>query len=140
MSAFIVNNEHIHALVTAAKQSRDFRFYYKENLYYVNDLKECDFIGQMLLNENYRSVNFRYSEEIKAPNYEFEYSIGFSPIEIIKACHCFNYQSCETDDYYDSLSYKFIKTLIETMIMILPGYNNADWEIINKKTNAIPFI
>lgn len=61
MSAFIVSKATIDALVTYAVGGGPFRV--------TGD--DPTKIGQMLINENYRSVNFRYGQTDPAPRYQF---------------------------------------------------------------------
>ena len=60
-------------------------------------------IGQSLLDQNYKSVNYRYGEDEETPKFEYEdvddyiRDLG----AIIGCINCYNYQACETP-YYDS--------------------------------------
>jgi len=136
MSAWIVSKEHIDALVTAALKDNLY-FYHNDGVHYVKTKKECDFIGNELTKENYKSVNYRYSEDDKAPKYSYEYNGGWKPIEIIKSCHCYGYQSCEHDGWKDSISHSFINALKESLIHELPGYDEAPWGINERKEQGI---
>ena len=58
-------------------------------------------MGQILTDQNYRSVNERYGEDTPVPTYRYERpkSQLWTPEEVIGACHCYEYQSCETGDW-----------------------------------------
>src|SRR5262252_7882178 len=60
-------------------------------------------VGAMLVNQNKRSVNFRYDEdELEAP-YEFEPLPGApNPLVILKAIGGYEYQACETPDWEET--------------------------------------
>lgn len=127
MSAFIVNNYHIDVLVNYAVFNR---LYYCHNDKVVHCEKNPDVIGQVLLAENYRSVNHRYEENDTAPSYKFRVlSKSFSAIQIIKACNCLEYQSCEHDEWKDSEAYKIVNSIREHAIINLKEYEDAQWEI-----------
>jgi hypothetical protein len=86
--------------------------------------------GQILWDENARSVNYRYKENDPAPRYSFTFRLSFTPpVQIIKAAHCLDYQSCETDDWETTLAYKILQTIISAACHNLPGYDDAYWGI-----------
>jgi len=134
MSAFIVNENHIHAIVTAAKMDRDFSYYFNGSRHKCDTIEEAEKMGQTLINQNYRSVNHRYDEKDVPYKYELSYNTHFKPIEIIKACQCYIYQSCETDDYKETQAIAIAKGIINSQIHKLPGYDNAAWEITEMKS------
>ena len=75
-------------------------------------------IGQSLLDQNFRSVNERYGEEDETPAFIFE-DVDINE-GIIKGCiDCYNYQACETDDYFDSDIYKSLKSLEAKLLQLL---------------------
>lgn len=89
---------------------------------------DVDDIGQMLLDQNYRSVNFRYNESETAPKYVFRhYTRAMSPVQIIKACNCYDYQACETDDYGQTEAAELVRKIRNDAICNLPGYDDAEW-------------
>lgn len=92
MSAFIVNNAHIDTLVNAGL-----------HLVGSTDQRHADGIGRMLLAENYSSVNYRYSENDNAPDYRATLTDAeLSPIAVLSALHCYEYQSCEHPEWQTS--------------------------------------
>jgi hypothetical protein len=130
MSAFIVSNNHIAVLVRYAA-FHDVCVYLgpvEEPLQVRGNESET---GQILLNENYRSVNFRYKERKDVPEYVFPriHESLRSPVEILAACDCYDYQACETPDYHDSVAAKIIQTIRKSAIRCLDGYEDAAWEI-----------
>lgn len=125
MSAFMVNHSHIDNLVNQIRPVLD--YYHKGEHVQLRDMDET---GQMLLMENRRSVNHRYGETERTAAYTFvQPSRILKPVEIIKACDCFSYQACETDDWEKSEAHAIIQAIREKAIHKLAGYDVADWEI-----------
>ena len=123
MSAFIVNDETISAIV------RGFEIYgveycaegYQKPIQILIDRASMrKSIGQHLVNQNYASVNGRYSEDNKP--HEFHYvEIPNINAGMIKGCiDCYNYQTCEVDidgyDYFQSLMYYSLRNLKDKML------------------------
>lgn len=52
-----------------------------------------------------------------------------SPVEVIKACDCLSYQSCEHPEWESSEAYKLLEAIREAAIGQIPGYSEASWEI-----------
>lgn len=107
MSAFTLGTDHIDLLVTIAMRIPGF------NDEYINIPETARLLGQDMLNENYASVNYRYSEEVEVPVY------NWTPVEelqreplgpllllqVLNAVHCYQYQSCEHSAWTDSKSF-----------------------------------
>lgn len=122
MSAFIVGNKTIHAIV------KGFRVYgaafaaedYKNAVSVITSVKAMsNAIGQSLLNQNYKSVNCRYRENTETPKYNYE-DVKINEGILIGCIDCYEYQACETDDYFNSdIHYSLLRlkdTIIERMI------------------------
>ncbi|MFA7279133.1 MAG: hypothetical protein WC100_03465 [Sterolibacterium sp.] len=139
MSAFIVENKHIDYLINAAlnlergpyAQQFSWLRKYRGAIDAAEAAKELDAIGQMLLNENWRSINARYREENAAPVYIFnENSYRHAvpdALQVLKSISCFEYQACESDDYEKTLTAQFCRELHNHYIPRLPGYDKAVW-------------
>lgn len=135
MSAFIVTNDHINALVTAHLASA--------NELHSMSQTEKNSIGQMLLNENFRSVNTRYCEATQVPSFVFTpvYSyiprrsgglatrVELTPVALLKLLDSYEYQSCETNDFETTDAYKFCKSLRNMLISQLSNYEDSPWTI-----------
>ena len=128
MSAFIVSNEHVSAMMQAARKSYpdDMASYYwnEERCYFNADSQEA---GQILVDENFRSVNCRYDENTLPDTYAYSAPRSYTGVEILKAIACYEYQSCETDDWKESEAYAIAKALESRAIRMIPGYNAAEW-------------
>jgi hypothetical protein len=155
MSAFIVDKRHIDALLTAGLKSDQYgplrwlapapkneNAYRKGEPWGPEAAKETNErrreltaetahqVGAMLVAENQRSVNFRYDEEKMEDLYEYEpYRGKLTPVQVLKAIACFDYQACETPDWDESEAKAFCNALMHRMIVELPGYDEAKWEI-----------
>jgi hypothetical protein len=137
MSAFIVSDDHISLLVQAALDAPYFDASRLLNLPGAPTLTNADSgttLGRALLAENTRSVMARYRGEDHGGK---EATNGYTfrrirpdlvtPIQVLKACDCFDYQACETRDYSERWAAKWIERLRGTMIPSLPGWDQAQW-------------
>ena len=133
MSAFIVTDTHINALVRYASRHKITVAYGNPTMRLNVSAHEQE-VAQLLIDENIKSVNYRYSE---AETSLIEYDRGapiLSAIEAIKAAQCLRYQSCEHSDYEESIAFKLIETIISDAIPRLEGYESANWAIADKVT------
>jgi len=110
MSAYVVSTDTIDLLVAAADAWR-ITFPNREGTD-AADIHVCsnrDLAGQLLLDENVRSVNYRYDYDEKrnpANSYRYSFvdldaaSVGMPiPVLVLGSVRCLRYQSCETNDY-----------------------------------------
>lgn len=144
MSAFTVSPEHIDALLTAAVAwSERCRIeWVKPNsprddfdgLSHVGlpwrqfNFCHADQIGQMLVDENYRSVNHRYREQDEAYHYEFRMLSGKpDPKIVLQAIRCFQYQACECPDFEQTEAFAFTEMLknhaLSELLRDVPGWS-----------------
>lgn len=98
-------------------------------------------VGNMLWRENIASVSHRYpgesSDTLPGPidcDFVIEgsdipvFHPPIKPVEVLKACKCYEYQSCEHGEAWEQSSAKaFIDSLKEDAIRALPGYEQAAW-------------
>jgi hypothetical protein len=141
MSAFVVNKEHINAMIHAglARRYRPMTWYH-EGVRHELTNETANIVGQMLLDECVKSVCYRYgdSEMTDLPgriNAEwlipFEYRFTYkrpTPVEALKLIDCYEYQSCEHPEWEGSLAQAFCRSLRGNTIDRLPGYDEAPWE------------
>ena len=124
MSAFITSPNHIDAILTFAKEN---------NIKFTPHFDSLDAVGQYLVNENYRSVNYRYGEHKKPPKYIFRpYPRPLTSIEIIKTLHCLDYQCCElkkNSPRYNLIYKQILDYATYKIVHNLPEYQNAAWSI-----------
>lgn len=129
MSAFIVSNTQINALVRFAS-TNNVSFYYGPTSQRWNVSGNEDATAQLLLDENVRSVNFRYGETTEAERIVYQIDApDLTPVQVIKAAQCLEYQSCETSDWEQTMAKKLLTTIIDWAVTKLPGYEAAPWSI-----------
>jgi len=143
MSAFVVSDAHLNALIaTAIHGPKDapevkgtWRVWHRSSRAYAT-LKNANKIGAMLLAENLASYNSRYPEKKnEAEDADAVSSFRFSAVEPLtriqafKAVDCLKYQSCQHEKWISSEAEDFLNSLRSALIQSLPGYANADWEI-----------
>ena len=128
MSAFICNNSHVTALAVYAARNC------------LLGWTDAAKVGAMLHAENVKSVNYRYGEATE-PDFEiceWAASHGFSEVEIIKAAHCLDYQSCEHPGWEKSEACKLLEAIVGDRSDDMPGYEGVAWEITPPATTAMP--
>lgn len=139
MSAFILNYNHINAMLNFAV-SKHMRFHWdiggQTAMYCTDNPDDCQTLGAILVRENVRSILARYQSD-KPEDYidhQCGYRYGYkdnaySPVQIVKACDCYDYQSCETPDYDTTFAARISEWIRGEAISALPGYDSAQWEI-----------
>jgi hypothetical protein len=149
VSAFEVSSTHIDVLVSAALQrihGETLRWYHGEipetepgealpgrgdylaaleRTHREVTQENAETWGATLVAENRRSVNHRYNEEEWEEPYTFtEYAGTFSPVKVLGAINCYEYQACEHPGWKTSEARSFCEALRERMIRMLPGYDS----------------
>jgi len=121
MSAFIVNKKHIDYILSTKLNSK----------YDYPPLteKQLTKIGQILVNENFKSVNYRYHENFQPYKYNFQPVINFNPIQALKAIDCLDYQSCKHEGWKKSRAKRILEDIKDSLITMLPGYDDFHWEV-----------
>lgn len=132
MSAFVVSDNHINALLAYANLN-DTKVYINdgERSYSISfcDTTELQSAAEALKSQNVKSVAYRYQEPPADASITFRFVPEISHIQAVKACDCLNYQSCETPDYEHTAACQIIRTIRETAIHNLIGYKEAAWEL-----------
>jgi hypothetical protein len=122
LGAFICNNSHITALAVYAARNR------------IGGHTDAKTIGEILHAENVKSVNYLYGESAR-PSFELSEWAAFhkfSEVQIVKAAHCLDYQSCEHPGWADSQALRIVQAIIANTKATekdLPEYEAAEWEI-----------
>lgn len=130
MSAWIVYPDHISYLVAGALElAPDGFLIFGNDRLLTPDTKDA--IGQLLMDENVRSVRYRYErdtfEELPGPvdksgilaYHHIELDLPFDPIVLLKQIDCYAYQTCECPDWLTTDAYAFcqvVRTLAETKL------------------------
>ena len=139
MSAWIVSKAHIDFLVAAA---RAFDIEVQDGIETVSAKKSPDQFGKILWDENHRSVNYRYDEKKETPEYhyderfdKFEFK-SFTGIGFLEtAVGCYDYQTCECDDYKESVAYEILQKMDEAIDETLHELS----PVLNAASKAFPW-
>lgn len=129
MSAFLVSDKHISEMLRFAS-ANDGRVHYDDEWLDLKVPDEAQKVGQILLNENYRSLNARYGSPNKPHNFRYNpFSLRpvMGAIEVVKLCHCYDYQACESDDYYETPAHSITQAIQDCAVRTIPGYEEAEW-------------
>lgn len=135
MSAFVVSQSHLDAIISNAGKFTN-RISLPEGILELPN--DADEIGQILLDENVRSVNYRYKENEPAPEYHWKPSThNLGPVELLKVIGCLEYQSCECPDYPVTLAAvalaaikaACISAIIKADTKLKTAYSKAPWTI-----------
>ncbi|HKS21852.1 MAG TPA: hypothetical protein VJZ76_03555 [Thermoanaerobaculia bacterium] len=140
MSAWIVSAHHIDALAHAATRSSNL---FPDGLSYViaGRWKTCSdpqATGRLLLATCVASVASRYAHKadkllpgarVRPQMYLYLPPAAFSPVELLKAIDCYEYQSCEYAGWPRSEARALCAALRHRLIRELPGYHAAPWGI-----------
>ena len=152
MSAFICSPKHFAVLgqFGAGRAFGGIRNVYESHLEQIlgrpvrdlDDTEYADLIANTLYEQNIRSVLALYPDDTieSAPGQVGKpdristsdwtvMALRVEPIDILKACDCLEYQSCETEDYYSTPACKVLEAIRKAAISYLPGYEDAAWEI-----------
>jgi len=145
MSAYVVDRESIAYLVTAALQLPErhdsLRWHHagESRTLHAGDYPAASRLGQMLWDENIRSVCFRYDEPYaqvdrgKLPgtngeSYEFDFAAGealttsIEPAVVLGVADCLEYQSCEHPEWAESEAYAILNSIRRVAWQSLAGY------------------
>lgn len=139
MSAYVVPDYHINALVTWAMERHGLAavtYYWGGRRREVRGDEKR--IASVLHAENVRSVNSRYNEADPAHGFKFKrVSNRLNPIDVIKACHGYGYQACETADWEQSEAFAIVDAITQSAIRSLPGYEaSRAWCLTEDKATA----
>lgn len=97
----------------------------------------CRYVAEVLWQENIRSVKARYKGDtddygdcpfLLNPNASFNAHL----MDAISCCDCLEYQSCETEDYEDTIAYAILKKIKARLVqkhLNNHGYREAKWGI-----------
>ncbi len=133
MSAFVCSDYHVSILAVYGARKGQYGTIRAEG----RDWADPREIFAVLMQQNIRSVQHRYPDHNgQADKFgdcgrfdKVAIERGHSPVEVIKAAHCLEYQSCETDDYLETLAYKLLQQIKRRAEHNLSGYDSAKWTL-----------
>lgn len=127
MSAYIVTDETIHAIVQGLTLGSGVHVYMGGPSYRWTTA-EADELGQLLVDENYASVNYRYQEDTEPHTYKYQLRIAtLAPVALLKQINHYEYQACEHSGWGKSIAKRACEALRDHTIHKLPGYADAPW-------------
>lgn len=119
MSAFICSNKTISAIVNTPSM-------------FCSDAERAE-LGQVLFDANVEScVTLAESKgDTFKLDHKFEFIPGIvlTPVEMIKACDCYLYQSCEVENFEETRAAKMVEVIKQFAVQNLPGYSDALWDL-----------
>jgi hypothetical protein len=144
MSAYIESPEHFGILAAYAVGRRSVVREWDES----GNVQTAQHVARELARENIRSVVSRYPtstdgnrpgprlldaeiEEAAAiyAAHFIQHPQGLASVEVLKLVSGLEYQSCETDDWTDTLAHRQLLWIRDAAIRQLPGYDAADWAL-----------
>jgi hypothetical protein len=148
MSAYIVDDAHIDALIDIAEQyEREYRGIGRGQLYWyfgnpdqsrsLRDQTKTE-IGRMLQAENARSVGYRYREGQDPAALTYVYrptKREYTPSQALMAIRGFEYQACETPDWDRTEAHAFCRALFRRAVDVAIPQKESDgpfWTITDR--------
>ncbi len=133
MSSWVVSKSHIDVLVSALRA-----FKVEHNLG-----RDPVKIGRALWRENVESVAYNYQLRTRDDGrkdemahyeraieaYTFRELHDLKPGAVVKAAHCFDYQSCDHPAWEASEACRTMARLVDKLAQSLPGYEAAPWGV-----------
>ena len=58
------------------------------------------------------------------------------PVALLKMCDGLDYQSCETDDWRETVAFRLLAAIRAAAIRSLPGYDDAPWDYCADEVKA----
>lgn len=127
MSAWICSYYHINYILSYYKDACN------EDVIWMGGSKlTLEVAGDKLRNENYRSVNYRYSTNDKPrKDFKYEHIKDTKALQAFQNCACLGYQSNETTDYETTEAYALLKTIesdiAHSIISKMKGWKGVKW-------------
>lgn len=138
MSCYVIDKKDIKQIVlafrkfAAVQHTPEVRIPGDKDYSDLTEIETLNRIGQILVDQNYRSYNFRYDEQLETESFEITgkdlmFMKRLTPVETLKALASYDYQSSETPDYQETTACKLANLIRYYAINALPGYEEAKW-------------
>lgn len=138
MSCYIIEKKDIKQVVLAFRQFASaqhtpmVRIPGDQDYSDITEIETMSRVGQILVDQNYRSYNYRYDEELVTEVFEITgqdlmYTKRLTPVETLKALTSYDYQASETPDYLETNARALVDLIRHYAIEALPGYEEARW-------------
>ena len=121
MSCFVVSDFHVDALVSWAVAHRAPAF---------PRAMSPSALAAALAEANRAAYRERYGEQCEdAARYVARRAVDISPVQIIKACDCLDYQCCDWSGWEASTAKQLLDRIRQHAVGLLPGYDEAAWAL-----------
>lgn len=138
MSCYVIDKKDMKKIVLAFRKFAAAQHTYKvripgdEDYSDLSEIETMSRVGQILVDQNYRSYNYRYKEKTEPEVFEITgqdlmYAQRLTPVETLKALASYDYQAGETPDYRETAACKLANLIRYYAINALPGYEEAKW-------------
>lgn len=150
MSAYICNPSHFGILAAYAvlRDAAVYEWQHTRANTLAARIDTAQRVAKGLARENIRSVKRRYpdctDDDLPGPNLtpaDIEEAAAIyaghfvkhgnakklRPVDVLKLSQGLDYQSCETDDWHDTLAARQLRWIDSAAIRQIPGYEAADW-------------
>lgn len=117
MSAFLVSDNHLHAICSFAGRMVG------------SGLPPHKELFRVLKQANLLSLSDRYGDKAEKADAKVKL-VGASAIGVVKACHSLAYQSSEWSGWGESDAKKYLGWIERSAVEALPGYDDAAWAIV----------
>jgi hypothetical protein len=140
MSSYQVSDKQIHILATTYYSTQ-----WECSIKFLEDLPNVNYIIRTLIDANIRSVDTRYPDKAstekelqeilkhselhtwEAVDYLRKLYKEYSPVQILKLVHNYEYQCLEWEQWDISKAKDICRDLKDKLIVRLDGYNEAPW-------------
>lgn len=138
MSAYLCDDKHITQLAAYLCAGRTTNLgWIAQRVGYPNDTQPkahelATHIANIMLAENYRSLDSRYGDNdephtvevgVHLPMHMYAVDAG----KIAKSVRCYEYQSCESSDWEDTIAHRICRMIYMTALERIPSYEDAEW-------------
>lgn len=130
MSAYVVSHATINAILAFAVAHKAYFYTAGIRGQYASAHGIAEQAGNIILAENVRAVNHRYSEAEAAESLRYNPRVPVPrPVEALKLIGCVEYQLAEPDDHKRTEAWELLQAVKDAAIRVLPGYEEAPREL-----------
>jgi hypothetical protein len=124
MSACIVEDAQIDLIVAGAINHK---IVYDRKTFGEGEMSP-ESLGQLLVDANYKSVNYRYGEALEPHKYVFRgiENASQNRWNILSAIDGYSYQACEPSDWVSSSAKHYVDQIYKRVIQSFPEYSKAN--------------
>jgi len=138
MSCYVIDKKEMKKIVLAFRKFAAAQHTFKvripgdEDYSDLSEIKTMSRVGQILVDQNYRSYNYRYDEGLDPEVFEITpqdlmYVPRLTPVETLKALASYDYQSNSDPDYRETAACRLVEIIRHYALEALPGYDDAKW-------------